>query len=246
MSSEPKPKKQKLDAILPALLDQKDVWINSILPFVGMGQYAFVGTVNKKMNHLYKEYCDSVEDPPMVQNHQNGTKIQATSTVTTYSAAFYNKSTAELWLSENSDTKLPQHDTVCTAIAKHGNLRVIQWAYEKGFPWNKDTCAATAKGGHLDFFKWLRENGCPWDIDTCAAAARGGHLYVLKWLCENGCRWDAHTIDFAAEGGHLELLKWAHENGCPWSVPTCAYAAQSGHLELLKAVQMAAMECSNL
>ncbi|CAB9523002.1 ankyrin repeat protein [Seminavis robusta] len=242
-SQKAKSKKQKLDTDAPVLpvLNQKDVWIDGIIPFVGMGHYAFVGAVNKKMNHLYKEYCDSVEDPPMVaedppmvQNHQNGKKCQATSTVTTYSAAFYNESTAEIWFADDSNTKVPSRRKVCEAIARLGNNDVLQLAHDKGFPWNEDTCAAAAKGGHLNVLKWLRENGCPWNETTCAFAAKGGHSELLKWALEYGCPWDRLTCAYAAGSGHFALLKWARANGCPWTEATSASAAEGGHLEILK------------
>ena len=85
-----------------------------------MGQYAFVGAVNKAMNTVYKDYCDSVENPPLVRIGHTG--HQATSTSTFYSAAFCNVACAEYW---NSDTsrggKSPSRVSVCQAIAKVGS-----------------------------------------------------------------------------------------------------------------------------
>ncbi|CAB9529011.1 expressed unknown protein [Seminavis robusta] len=60
------------------LLEQKDLWITDILPLVGMGQYAFVGGVNKQMKELYEKLCSTVKDAPLVR-HQNHKKIPATS-----------------------------------------------------------------------------------------------------------------------------------------------------------------------
>ncbi|CAB9530800.1 expressed unknown protein (Partial), partial [Seminavis robusta] len=51
-------KKQKMSPPFDSLLFADDlILVQGIFPFVGVGQYAFVGAVNKKMNQLYKEYC---------------------------------------------------------------------------------------------------------------------------------------------------------------------------------------------
>ena len=53
-------KKQKLSSPVDiSCLDRKDIWVNNILPFLGIGHYAFVGLVSKGMNQLYKEYCNA-------------------------------------------------------------------------------------------------------------------------------------------------------------------------------------------
>ena len=106
------------------------------------------------------------------------------------------------------------------AAALHGNLEVLMYLHENGYPWDSFTCKEAAGGGHLELLKYLHENGCPWDRDTCAATAWDGHLEVLKYLHENGCPWDQHTCNLAAMQGQLEVLKYLHENGCPWDQHT--------------------------
>lgn len=77
------------------------------------------------------------------------------------------------------------------------------------------TCTAAAINGELTVLKWLRENGYPWDAHTCAFAAECGQLEVLKWLRENGCPWNEHTCAYAEQAGATETLEWAVKNGCP-------------------------------
>eukprot|EP00797_Seminavis_robusta_P010078 Sro173_g076240.2 (279) ;mRNA; r:28935-29771 len=257
-----------------SLLDKNEIWIQGILPLVGVGEYAFVGAVNKKMNQLYKEYCKTELDknPSNVEDNPDDDSRSAEITDTLYSKTFCNQPRAEYWLKDISNPKAPGHAHVCTAIAKIGNITVMRWARQKGFPWNEQTCARAAEYGHLEMLQWSRENGCPWNERTCAEAAEGGHLDVLKWARENRCRWDSCTCSCAAEGGHLDTLKWAREmgvhgsidmclccfkwhldlkwareNGCPWDVWTCAFAARNGHLEILKwAVKWFSMECKDM
>ncbi|KAL6059777.1 Ankyrin repeat domain containing protein [Balamuthia mandrillaris] len=128
----------------------------------------------------------------------------------------------------------PWDESTCNAAAETGQLKVLQWARENGAPWDETTCTNAAAGGHLEVLQWARANGCPWDEDTCTLAAFNGHLEVLQWARENSCPWDALTCAYAAEGGHLDVLRWARANGCPWSADTCAQAAWGGHVEVLQ------------
>ncbi|CAB9508608.1 ankyrin repeat protein [Seminavis robusta] len=213
------------------------IWIGQILPFVGVGHYAFVGAVNKKMNMVYKEYCkiELEKNPRKVKDNPEIASRSAEITDTLYSQTFCNKLRAEYWLKDNSSNRTPDRDHVCNAIANVGNPTVMLWARQKRFPWSELTCALAAKNGHFEMrFQWLRENGCPWDGQTCASAARNGHLKLLRWAREKGCPWDARTCTFAAGFGHMAVLKWAHANGCSWSVLTCALAAEYGLLGMLQ------------
>ncbi|CAB9520488.1 ankyrin repeat protein [Seminavis robusta] len=216
------------------LLDKAEIWIQGILPLVGVGQYGFVGAVNKKMNQLYKEYSkvELKKNPREVLDGYPSRPAEITDTL--YGETFCNQPRAEYWLRDNSSNKAPRRSQVCTVIAKSGNLTVMQWARQQGFPWDAWTCASAAKNGHLEMLQWLHANGCPWNADTCICAAEGGHFEILKWARENGCPWSARTCDGAAKNGQLEILMWARENGCPWNAITCAGAAKNGHLEMLQ------------
>ncbi|CAB9508638.1 ankyrin containing protein (ISS) [Seminavis robusta] len=239
--AEPAAKRQKLpppsDSVSVVFMDQHDIWIQ-ILAFVGMGHYAFVGSVSKKLNHLYKVYCASVQNPPKVKEYNDDTeewdKFSATATDTFYRVALCNVPSAKFWHSDNSSSKAPTYYSACNAIARVGSIPVLQWALECGFPWDSWTCRMAAAGGHFELLKWAREKGCPWDEKTCAEAARYGYFDILKWSRKNGCPWDHCTLSLAAEEGQFEILKWAHEHGCPWNHMACCLAARYGHLEILK------------
>ncbi|CAB9511291.1 ankyrin repeat protein [Seminavis robusta] len=193
----------------PLLSVDDAIWIQGILQCVGVGQYAFVGPVSKKMNRLYKEYCtiELTKNPRKVkENPEDDTGSRSAEiTDSLCSETFSSQPRAEYWLKDDSGNKTPDHHHVCNAIAKIGNLAVMQWARQKGFPWNKETCFHAARNGHLELLIWLRENGCPWDERTCSKAAEGGHLEILKWARENGCRWDEDTCARAAAGGHWKF-----------------------------------------
>ena len=75
--------------------------------------------------------------------------------------------------------------------------------------------------------QWARERGCPWDSRTCSSAANGGHLAVLQWARQHGCPWDKETCTSAAKGGHLAVLQWAQWHGCPWDKEKCRAEASA-------------------
>ncbi|CAB9512577.1 ankyrin repeat protein [Seminavis robusta] len=219
-------------------LATKEIWIQRIFSFVGMGHFAFVAPVSKQMKALYTEYCGTVKIPPVVVEIWYPEKRTRAAGIadTIYSAAFYNLQCAEYWYDDwnKSDDGIHQ-DFVCEVIAKVGSLAVLRWAREtKEFSWDPDTCGYAAGDGHLEVLKYAHENGCLWDALTCSYAAEGGHLEVLKYAHENGCPWDEGTCDEAATYGRLEILQYAHENGCPWNEQTWVCGANGGNQEVMR------------
>jgi hypothetical protein len=123
---------------------------------------------------------------------------------------------------------------ICYWAAKGGNWRCLQYAHEHGFVWEATTCSIAADGGHLDCLQYAHEHGCPWNAGTCSYAAYSGHLDCLQYAHEHGCAWCSETCFEAAEGGHLDCLQYAHEHGCPWDGRTGSSAASGGHLDCLQ------------
>ena len=44
----------------PILLDQTDIWVTTILPFLGPGYYLFVAGINCRFKELYLEYFSRI------------------------------------------------------------------------------------------------------------------------------------------------------------------------------------------
>ncbi|KAL6059439.1 Ankyrin repeat domain containing protein [Balamuthia mandrillaris] len=149
---------------------------------------------------------------------------------------------------------------VCAYFAMTGDLELLRWARDQGFPWTEEVCSTAARSKHLALLKWARENGCPWrdqdmresavhggldvlkfvvgqgvtlagDPCVCALAARRGSLEMVQWAKENGCPWDATFMAEATKTDHLEIVKWARENGCPWDSRAMMNAAVWGDLK---------------
>ena len=129
-------------------------------------------------------------------------------------------------------------DRTCEAIVSTGRSDILQWALEKGCPWDARCAYTIARHGHTDMFHWILNSdreSFPIDMGSlCSGAAFGGHLELLQFAREKECSWDERTCKCAVRTGKLEILQWARENGCPWDARTCEAAARYGHLQILQ------------
>ena len=48
--------------------------------------------------------------------------------------------------------------------ALRGDLEVVKWLREKGYPWSDGICMLLARRGHLEALKYVRGHGCPWGM----------------------------------------------------------------------------------
>jgi hypothetical protein len=55
----------------------------------------------------------------------------------------------------------------CVKAAKNGQLKCLEFAFEKKFLWDEDTCFYATKHGHFECLKFAYENGCPWNRKIC-------------------------------------------------------------------------------
>lgn len=245
---EPPTKRAKMEATVdnPRILNNPDVWVNNILPFVGPGNFIFVAGVNKRMKELYKEYFDAIkkEELPNVATYKLAYYAASKKTFPTaivsntfYSAAFASVTCAMLWENTNTHKKIAKtkrYSHCFKLLAKAGNFNVVVWAHKNGYSWDKNTCYAATENGHLEVLQYLHQNDCEWDKWACSRAAAGGHLEVLKYLHKNGCLWNWKTCYMAAQNGHLEVLKYAHENECAWNTKdACRRAMLDGQVGVL-------------
>ena len=116
--------------------------------------------------------------------------------------------------------------------AERGHLGLLQWARERGCPWDSRVCAKAAWSGHLEVLQWAHEQGCPVGEGALAAAAGAGQLAVLEWAHEQGCEWGAALCTAAARAGQLQALRWLRRAGCPWdsSLFAAAFLSRQWHV----------------
>ena len=130
------------------------------------------------------------------------------------------------WLIEEQGFTMDE-DVMRGAVVS-GNLKVVQWLWAEGCPWDTRACSDAAD---LKTLQWVRASGGPWDESTCATAAMFGDVEMLRWARENGCPWTWETCKWAADEGHVEVLRWARENGCEWVAETRDEAAELGYTD---------------
>ena len=52
----------------PFLLQQADIWVSNIFPFLGPGHYFFIATVNHQFKELYQQYFATIQKVPRVRD----------------------------------------------------------------------------------------------------------------------------------------------------------------------------------
>jgi len=85
------------------------------------------------------------------------------------------------------------------SAARMGNVDVLVYLHQNGYPCDERACSFAASRGHLDALVYLRGVGCPWDALACAYANHNDHAHVLAWAhswirstwpCADGpCAW---------------------------------------------------------
>jgi hypothetical protein len=77
------------------------------------------------------------------------------------------------------------------AIAAHGNVAMLQFAYDDGLPFNiPKACAQAARqksANGLAKLRFLHEHGCPWDHTAVVNADRHRSEHCLTYLLQHGC-----------------------------------------------------------
>ena len=114
------------------------------------------------------------------------------------------------------DTHLMMKDAI-----KYGSVSQLLWIEKMGFYYQKHRiCEIAASGGNLEVLIYVHENGYPWNEYTSQKAAGNGSLECLKYIHENGCPWDEY-ISLCAVYGGLSIFKYCYDEGCPWIRDKC-------------------------
>mmetsp|Transcript_5229 Transcript_5229/g.17134 ORF Transcript_5229/g.17134 Transcript_5229/m.17134 type:complete len:301 (-) Transcript_5229:2670-3572(-) len=127
--------------------------------------------------------------------------------------------------------------------AKHGNLQLLEWAYQEKLPWSAKTTELAARKGQLDALKFLTAKNCPCDESATFAAAEGGNLDCLTFLHESNVPWDAGACEAAAFGGYLDVLRYLHAEGCAMDEATIYAAQKMGHDDCLAFLKNDDVKC---
>jgi hypothetical protein len=56
---------------------------------------------------------------------------------------------------------IQKNEDVCACAAEKGNLNILIYAHENGFPWDRKTVQNAKRNKHMDCLKYALDNGCP-------------------------------------------------------------------------------------
>jgi hypothetical protein len=113
---------------------------------------------------------------------------------------------------------LDNTDAYCTeAAAEGGNLLVLQYLRELGYPWSRDLCLTAVVNGNLKVLKWAFLNGCPWNdskMFPAAASSKRPSVDLYQFLFDQGCPLvEEESFKNAANIGNFEFIQFAQSKG---------------------------------
>ncbi len=122
----------------------------------------------------------------------------------------------------------------CYDAAKNGDLKLLKYLHENGYPWNESICEIAALNDHLEILNYAHQNGCPWNEITCYNATCAGHLNILIYAHQNGCPLGDDIYYYTTSNGQLDCLKYVYNNLCEWDDQyILKIAAEKGHLNII-------------
>jgi hypothetical protein len=135
---------------------------------------------------------------------------------------------------------------MCVFAARRGDIKMLRYLHENGWPWEGYTLRAAAKSGNRDCLAYVLDNACPWtpddlcqtvrstlwttivtairpdggDTRPATAAASMGRLDLLSDLCEKGYVCGPETCAAAARHGYVDCLHYLYKQHCAWDHET--------------------------
>lgn len=68
-----------------------------------------------------------------------------------------------------------------------GDLEMIEWLREKGYPWSDGICMLLARRGHLRALKYVRGHGCPWGMLRIGSVGPVIDEEMRQFLVDSDC-----------------------------------------------------------
>ena len=126
----------------------------------------------------------------------------------------------EIYTPDPEDSPDQSCAEIMKSAARNGNINIVRWLWSKKILDNTDRyCTeAAAEGGNLAVLQYLRELGYPWSRNLCLTAVVNGNLEVLKWAYLNDCPWnDSKMFPAAASSKRpsVDLYQFLFDKGCP-------------------------------
>jgi hypothetical protein len=119
------------------------------------------------------------------------------------------------------------HDAI-----KSGNLEVIKYLHECGYPWPAECLRTAIIAKRIDIVRHLCENGCQYRSCRVTEAVRS--LEIAKYLVGK-YGWGKHyNIQDAIQSNNVDTVKYYHECGCDITCNSVRTAVVYGNVEILK------------
>ena len=157
------------------------------------------------------------------------------------------------WLESRKAAPFWYQTSMVTSVASSGNLKSLQWIYDKAGTWNTGTFAAAVRSKNEDMVRWMHAQGCPYDESACQAAITEddvASLKMLQWLrieCTPPCPWSFDTCLRRAMiyCQSTKVIEWLYEHRSPSSDPSLHELHQSYNLirTALNTGQVSILEC---
>ena len=104
-------------------------------------------------------------------------------------------------------------DGACRIVASEGQLQILKFFHENGYPWNESVVTVAARAGHLDCVRYACAMGCPLSSIAMESAVAEGHCDIVVYLHEQRCPYGAFALQLAVIHGHMDILKYLHGQG---------------------------------
>jgi hypothetical protein len=115
---------------------------------------------------------------------------------------------------------------VCHWAARNGDLEMLKWAFEHGYPWFVGFTSDAAESHNIELMAWLiQQPGVQLNAEVMNSAVSVGDMAMCEFLLANQCPWNERTCRVAVEKRELDVLCWLREHGCPYDIDEVARAA---------------------
>jgi len=124
------------------------------------------------------------------------------------------------------------------------SIKVIKWTMTQLHPMTVDYCNRAASVGNLELLIWLREKGFPWDQRIITNACRGGYIKIFEYITNYKNLVNVsdlvmlgnnlNLLEYAAESNNLNFVKMLHLKGYKITTTGISYSIISNNFDIFK------------
>lgn len=114
---------------------------------------------------------------------------------------------------------------------------VLEYLWMCGCEWSSRITENLAKAGELETLQWAIEKGCPYDERMEYEAAIHGHLSILQYTEQFGFDSPFHKsamLNDTTGDGHYDTMKYLIDRGDPWDFHAFIRSFQTSNVKILE------------